>query len=469
MGFTKRAAVVPAAALAVLLSGCGGKSDPSSAPEQSAAAKAKGSGPVYNGGRLPGLARDAAWSAPKGDGSAAVIAVGESFAVVTGPSKAGPPSDEKRPFAEREGAKKVEFRDARSGTVRQTVNVDDGQVYASTWHGRPALRVESSTHTASDGLTAAKRTVVSDVYGADGKKLGRVDFGEHSMSQRLADGWVFRDDRAVGPAEGGAEHKLDGAGDVWRMQGPAGTGRDGVPESQLLSAGGYGFTWEEGQAGPFAHPKRLIVSELGSGKKAWTSQDAQRPDGAAPEDKADSQTYARPVTVVGDKLVVAWLMPKKDSLSSELSWVMGVHDIKTGRLLATGPAVTAQRVGFDTDRAGGDPFLHTVTDPATGLVAVSGQALGYSDRTTVFDVNTGKQVWTQDKDESELSPVAAGNGVLFGYTGQTAGEFHDPLAVDIKTKKVLAEKLDEDQVPVFSTDGHGAVALDDGIFVFPKG
>ncbi|MGK5627132.1 hypothetical protein [Streptomyces sp. URMC 123] len=466
---TAPAAAVTIAVAAAVLTGCGGQDKGADKPPSSPSAST-GARPAYSGKKLPGLAATAAWSLPKPSGGASVIAVGDAFAVVSGgpgaakPSEGGPNGD--RDPARREGPKTVEFRDAGSGSVRATVTVEKGRVYAATWHGAPALRVDVEKDTPSDGLTAAKRATVSEIYDARGKKLGQADTS--AGSRRIDDAWVFDSGRKVTPVEGGQEHTLPGNKEIWRTQGPAETDRGRTGEPGRLAIGDHVFTSEEAPgASPFVHPKRLIVSEAATGRKVWTAAEAEKPARAVGEGPADGP-YARPVTVVGDKAVLAWRTTAEGKVTEP--WQLAVHDIRTGRLVATGPTVQARSWSIDQERVGEDQFLYVTYDPSTGLLATTGRTDSARELTTVWELATGKQVWTQEQDETSLAPLSAGNGVLYGATSQYAGTWSQLVAVDLRTKQVLAKpgEVETDEIPAFSSTGHGAVVLDEGVFVFPK-
>ncbi|MBH1937990.1 PQQ-binding-like beta-propeller repeat protein [Streptomyces sp. AV19] len=470
MGSTARTVLVPAATVVTLLAGltaCGSGSGSPDAPSK-AKSTASPRTAAFPGKPPAGLAGSPAWTVPAAPGGASVFALGDAFAVVTGgpgaARPAGGPNADATP-AEREGAKVVEFRDARDGRVRATVKAGDARVYAATWHGAPALRVDVADKTASDGMTSDKTSTVSDVYDNRGKKLGSVPKDEQ---HDLSDGWVVTGKgEKVAPAEGGGPKTLEAHDDVRTLQAP----RNREKGSELRGprfAGGYGFSREEARTGPYSHTKRLVVTELATGKKAWTSSEAGRPDGAVPEDKSKA-TNAVAVTVLGgDRVVLAWQTEGKDGGTEP--WVLSVNDLKTGRLLATGPVVKAIASSNmrEMSLSDSDPVFYVTHDPSTDVLTVSG------DRSpkwlaTAWDAKTGKQLWTQADDENLFAPVASGNGVVYGFTDRYVQDFSKPIAVDVKTKKVLAKDFEADRVPVFSADGHGAVALDEGVFVFAKG
>ncbi|KNB53875.1 PQQ-binding-like beta-propeller repeat protein [Streptomyces caatingaensis] len=337
---------------------------------------------------------------------------------------------------------------------------DDARVYAATWHGAPALRVDVVSTKASDGMTSDRSSTVSELYDARGRKLGSVPAdGDHELS----DGWVATDKGAkVAPAEGGDAKSFDGGKELRPLQ----TARSREKNREATGprfGGGYGFSREEAKTGPYSHTKRLVVTELSTGRRAWTSSAAGRPDKAVPEEKSKA-TNVVPVTVLGDRIVLAWQTEGKDGGTEP--WQLSVNDLRTGRLLTTGPVVEADASSNMAEIMQSDdkPVFYVTHDPSTDVLTVAGRR-DYKWLATAWEVKTGKQLWTQAGDENPFTPVASGNGVVYGSTDR-----YEPLAVDVRTKKVLAKDLESvRRVPVFSADGHGAVALDEGVFVFAKG
>lgn len=471
VGSTARTVLVPAATVVTLLagltacgSGSGSSDDPSKAKAKSSASPRAA---AFPGKPIPGLAGTPAWTVPAVPGGASVFALGDAFAVVTGGPKAtrpaGGPNADATP-AEREGAKVVEFRDARDGAVRATVKADDARVYAATWHGAPSLRVDVVSKKASDGMTSDKSSTVSEVYDARGKKLGSVP---QDADHDLSDGWVATDQGGkAAPAEGGEAKALDGGKERRRLQ-AARNPEKGRESQGPWFAGGYGFSREEAKTGPFSHTKRLVVTELSTGKKAWASSDTGRPDKAIPEDKSKA-TNVVPVTVLGDRVVLAWQTEGKDGGTEP--WLLSVNDLRTGRLLTTGPVVraAASQNMAEIMQADDKPVFYVTHDPATDVLTVSGER-DSKWLATAWEMKTGKQLWAQADDENLFAPVTSGDGVVYGYTDRYVQDFSKPIAVDARTKKVLAKDFEKDRIPVFSADGHGAVALDEGVFVFAKG
>ncbi|MGK5642306.1 hypothetical protein ACSNOK_28925 [Streptomyces sp. URMC 126] len=466
MASTARTVLVPAAVAVTLLAGltaCG--SDSGSGKDDGPAKKKteQSAHLAWPGAALPGLAAKPAWTVPAAPGGTAVFAVGDAFAVVTAPGAEKTGND--KGTALREGPKTVEFRDARDGAVRTTRKFGDALVMADTWHGAPALRVQVTTKTPSDGMTSDKRTTVEEVYDGHGKKLGSAPLVSGTT---LSDGWVAKDGSAT-RADGGSATKLDTAGDPRAVQGPA-PSQDlhrHAPEKRTF-AGDHAFSYEEVAHGPFDGTKRLVVTDLATGKKAWTTREAGRPDNAIPEDKSHD-VHVVPVTVVGDRVVLAWQTDGGKHTSPE-PWILSVNDVKTGRLVATGPVVPADAPGSRTDFGdpGANPTFLTTYDASTGTVVTAGRpGLGRPWLATAWDLKSGKRLWAQGPDEKDFAVLNAGDGVVYGYTNPGTQGYWDPIAVDVKTKKVLAKKLDNDQIPVFSADGHGAVSVDKGVFVFP--
>ncbi|MFI0741715.1 hypothetical protein ACH4PU_27135 [Streptomyces sp. NPDC021100] len=467
MASTARTVLVPAAVAVALLAGltaCVSDSGSGSGKDDGPAKKTAQSAHLsWQGAALPGLAAKPAWTVPAAPGGTAVFAVGDAFAVVTAPG-AEKTANDKGP-ALREGPKTVEFRDARDGAVRKTLKFGDAKVTADTWHGAPALRVRVTSTTPSDGMTSDKSTSVEEVYDGRGGKLGSA---AQENATHFSDGW-FAKDGTVARAGGGAANKLEKSGDLQGMHVPV-RSQDLYrysPEERTF-AGDHAFSYEEVERGMFNHPERLVATDLATGKKAWTTSEAGRPSQALPEDKSHAVNVV-PVTVVGDRIVLAW-QTKGDEHAETEPWVMSVNDVDTGRLLATGPVVEAEAPGSRTDFGNPltNPTFQVTYDASTGALVTSGRpGMGKPWLATAWDLKSGKRLWAQGPDENDFSPLTAGNGVVYGYTNPGTQGYWDPIAVDVKTKKVLAKKLDNDQVPVFGADGHGAVSVDKGVFVFP--
>ncbi|MBZ4321948.1 hypothetical protein [Streptomyces huiliensis] len=466
MASTARTVLVPAAVAVALLAGltaCGSDSGSGKDDDPAKERTERSAHLAWPGAALPGLAAKPAWTVPAAPGGTAVFAVGDAFAVVTAPGAEKTAND--KGTALRQGAKTVEFRDARDGAVRRTLRLGDARVMADTWHGAPALRVQVTTKTASDGMTSDKDTTVDEVYDGHGKKLGSAPLADGAT---FSDGWVAKGGSAT-RADGGSAIKLDTAGDPRAVQGPAHSQDQHryAPERRTF-AGDHAFSYEQVAHGPFDGMKRLVVTDLATGKKAWTTAEAGRPDKAIPEDKSHDINVV-PVTVVGDRVVLAWQTDGDKHASAE-PWILSVNDVRTGRLLATGPVVRADAPGSMTDF--GDPVSNptflTTYDASTGTVVTAGQPdMGKPWLATAWDLKSGKRLWAQGPDEKDFALLNAGDGVVYGYTNPGTQGYWDPIAVDVKTKKVLAKKLDNDRIPVFSSDGHGAVSVDQGVFVFP--
>ncbi|WP_146193994.1 hypothetical protein [Streptomyces sp. MA5143a] len=90
--------------------------------------------------------------------------------------------------------------------------------------------------------------------------------------------------------------------------------------------------------------------------------------------------------------------------------------------------------------------------------------------TTVWRLPDGKRLWTQEEgaDETPLDPVrfTRDGSVLYGYATAADGTEHG-LAVDPRTREVLAEDLPVDHVPaVDEATGYGHLSTTDGFHAF---
>lgn len=433
-------------------------------------------GPAYDGPALPGLARQAAWSLPAESplGIPVVLDLGDTFLfakdakgdyvgdespkIQDGPSHWLYSSDKPADLV-------LEFRDVKTGGVRKELHVKADSVTLTTWHeGRPAVAVTNSTTTESDGLSNRTTSTTATLYDSVGRRLGEAKLPEQ------VDEEGEEDSADSGPnvgrnfvAEG---HLVETSGDTVRLTpidgGPARTvpctGFEGGcffrPDTATVLAdggsdmiaplitGGYHPGFDVTDDSP-----HISLYDLASGKKVWSSAGVKPPKGVS--DRLDGTTGPLSVLRVSDgKVLTSW-----DTNLLSRKRILATYDL-TG-----GPEAVSSFEGDD------DP----VFSPRGDLAAVY-----VDDVASVAQIADGKQLWTQSETEHSLVPLRfSGTGsVLYGRT-------EDPdslLAVDARTKKVLAKDLYPSLVPRFNAPtGYGYIGaynpMSDGkvngFFVFP--
>ncbi|MYS81061.1 hypothetical protein [Embleya scabrispora] len=99
---------------------------------------------------------------------------------------------------------------------------------------------------------------------------------------------------------------------------------------------------------------------------------------------------------------------------------MGLHDRRTGALIATGPEVPDGVSVFRTDAAG-------------TLAVVCG------DRCAAWEPATGRTLWQQGRDELPFVPRELVGTVVYGVRkDRGASGSTTPLALDARTRQVLS-------------------------------
>ncbi|MFC9467321.1 hypothetical protein [Streptomyces coelicoflavus] len=449
--------------------GAGGRAG--SATDGGAARK----GPAYDGPALPGLAREAAWSLPvEGPmGIPVVLDLGdtllfakdargdyvsdESPDVEDGPAHWLYSSDTPEDLV-------LEFRDVKTGDVRKELPVKTGSVTLTTWHdGRPAVAVTTSTTTGSDGLTKATTSTTAALYDSAGRPLGKAELPERQMEEG-------EDPSDSGPSAGRSfiaeGHLVETSGDTLRLTPVDGGTARTVPCAGFESGCGFvpstASVLADGGNNLFAplitggyYPgfdatglsPEVGLYDLASGKKVWSSGEVTPPKGVWSRD--DGKTGELSVLrVVDGKVLTTW-----DLDPWGRTQVLATYD------LAGGPEAVSS---FQGDK---DP----VFSPRGDLAAVF-----TDERTSVVRVADGSRLWAQGEGEHALLPLwFSGTGtVLYGRTV----EAENLLAVDARTKKVLAKDLDDRLLPRFNAaTGYGWAGAFNagpgsdvtGFFVFP--
>lgn len=448
-----------------LLTGCGGggDDDPKAAGgTPTGAAKPAEKGPAYQGAALPGYGARAAWSLDTDGTAPGVLDLGgvllfardASGAYLTDASVDGEPADVNTVLYASDEPEKLtlEFRDARTGAVRGTLAVTAESVEGVTWKdGVPAVAVGTSATKESDGLTQEETTTSATFYSTAGAKLGETS--GYAFGHVVGGYVVSAEDGVVRLAPIGA-----GAVRTVPCNGDDDAECDFDPETGVASgdqtyapvvADGYYPGFEA--AGKYDYdPSDVTLNDLATGKRVWSSADAEVPKGVALDDEGRPEDRTIRIVRVSDgKALVAW---KKSVGLSPTTQVYAWYDLASGALTASyeGP----EYVVWSAD---GELAAEDKGEFETGF-----------EGTSVWKTADGTRLWAQEDGETALDPVRfSGNGeVLYGETFDGVST-HKTLAVDTQTRKVLAKDLPEGSIPaVDAASGYGYLATEDGFFAF---
>lgn len=409
-------------------------------------------GPAYQGPALPGLAKQPAWSlsgvsAPYGMGDTLVFAkdgMGEIHSVYgdlgteVGPRDSG----------------SLEFRDRKTGEVRGTVKVSDGHVGGTTWHGGvPAIQVRTVATTPSDGLSAEKQTVTITLYDGSGKKLGQIERAGDDSGLHVQDGYLIEqgeDPRQVTATaiDTGAVKKFSCENEMeddscFDGEGAFSVGAEGS-EAPLITGdhyfsviGGsrYGADWTK--------KTHLVMHEMATGKKVWSSQDVTPPKGVKLWQGERSDSDLEVLRVADGKIVTRWGAGGLDES------VIATYDLTSPDSLATGPAYESEG--------------QAVLDHRQQLAATTTE-----NGALVWDLATGEKLWDQQEGETPMTAqTLSPTGVLYGTQQDNRVDADKTvIAVEARTKKVLAKDLPEQFIPHFDQTDHAWIATQEGVFVF---
>ncbi|MFD4141799.1 hypothetical protein [Streptomyces sp. NPDC058572] len=433
---------------------------------QASGGGAKPTGPVYDGPAIPGLAGKQAWSLPSseaidlgdtflfikgtnGDYSTGGLYENEPIDGTTGTLHAG---DEPEPLT-------LEFRDVKTGTVRKSLKVTADRVAATTWHdGVPALEVRTSSTAESDGLSAEKTTVTVTVYGGDGAQLGKAEHAEGTF--HVHEGHIVEQagdaSLQLTPIDGGKPRKVTCTGQLASCSfDPRNKDIDGGQAHAPLITGTYAFHVENASTYE-DEPEQLVMSDLTTGKKVWSTADVTPPAGVElNEDKERTSGAVRVLDVRDGRILTAW---GAGALSPD-TWVTATYDLGSGK-----------QIGGSTTYAYADNPGDTVNTEGSSVLSPDHRlaAAATETGTAVWQLADGKAVWAQQDGENLMTPLRfSPSGVLYG-TAEGDGDGETVLAVDGRTKKVLTKSLPEENVPLFSQpSGYGYFSTEDGFFVFP--
>lgn len=447
--------------------------------------------PAYDGPRLPGFAAKPAWSLAAGHAAPGVLDLGGTLLFAKDASGAYIEDfDDSKAFLEpkawgdsgyREPAPQgpnrvlhlseapqpltLEFRDAKTGEVRQSLKATTDSVTLTGWHdGVPAVAVGTSETSESDGLTAEKTTSTVTVYDGRGRELGetsvpRPEEGRY-YAAALTEGYVVEtagDTVRLIPVDGGTARTVTCAEEGADCAYDPETGLIGAARATAPPVLGDHYAGFENASASGADMVRVTLSDLATGKKVWSSADAEIPPGVDLYENGDPDLAPMPdsetlslLRVTDGKVLVAW----QASQSDDDTWIHAWYDLGTGALADS----------YEATRS-------VLFAPSGDLAAEDAVPGGTFTGTTVWRVPDGKRLWAQEEGSGEnpLDPVrfTKDGSVLYGFTTAEDGT-EKGLAVDPRTRKVLAKDLPADHVPVVDEPtGYGHLTTADGFFAFP--
>ncbi|MEU7279338.1 hypothetical protein AB0A69_11250 [Streptomyces sp. NPDC045431] len=439
------------------------KSGSSAAPGASAAPK----GPAYSGPAIPGLAAKPAWSLPRAEaidlGDTLLFVKDAQGAYARGGGYKDDPVDGTvgtLHSADDQESATLEFRDLKTGEVRKTLTVPGARVAATTWHdGVPAVAVFTRATTESDGLSAEKTTTTVTVYGSDGKELGKAQ--REGEEFHVHEGHIIEQDGGeslkLTPLDGGAARTVTCPGKQASCSfDPRTKEIDGGQAHAPLITGRYVFHVENATTYE-TDPEQIVMSDLATGKKVWSTADVTPPAGVKLDDDGKRSSGAVRVLDVRDgRVLTAW----GASAFTLDTMVTATYDIASGKQIGGSTTYAYDDYPGDTINTKGT----SVFSPDHTLAAATTEQ-----GTAVWQPADGKEVWKQQEGEKSMTPLRfSPSGVLYGSTLQEGGGGEVFLAVDGRTKKVLAKSLPEENVPLFTQQsGYGYISTDEGFFVFP--
>ncbi|MFG3014003.1 hypothetical protein ACGFZB_26970 [Streptomyces cinerochromogenes] len=456
-----------------LASGCG-SSDSDGDGRGSASGQKGGSsggataeGPAYSGPAIPGLAARPAWSLPPADaidlGGTLLFVKDAQGAYASGHGYTWEPADGSvgtLHFTDDPEPATLEFRDVKTGQVRKTLKVKTDRVAATTWHdGVPAVAVFAGATTESDGLSEEKTSTEVTVYGGDGSKLGKTTIEGDEFD--VHEGYVIEQDGdeslKLTPVDGGAARKVTCTGQLARCTfDPRNNDIDGGQAHAPLITGKYAFHVENASTYE-DEPEQLVMTDLATGEKAWSTADVTPPAGVELDEDGKRTSGALRVLDVRDgRVLTAW----GAGAFSPDTWVTATYDITSGKQVGGSSKYSYEDSPTDTlDTEGSSVFTpdHTLAAAHT------------EQGTAVWQPADGKEVWAQKDGEKAMNPLRfSPNGILYGSTKEDGFSPSVFLAVDGRTKKVLAKSLPEENIPLFSQpSGYGYISTEKGFFVFP--
>ncbi|MFD7320881.1 hypothetical protein ACFV9D_07275 [Streptomyces sp. NPDC059875] len=456
-----------------LVAGCGSsdgsQADKGTEKESSGAPQnaPKAEGPVYGGPAIPGLAEKQAWSLPRADAidlgdtllfiksAAGAYSVGGHYKddPLDGTTGTLYSSDQPEPV-------NLEFRDVKTGAVRKTLKVTADHVAATTWRdGVPAFEVRTSSTTESDGLSAEGTTTTITVYGSDGAELGKAEHKGDTPFHVHEGHLIEQADQAtlqLTPIGGGQPRKVTCGGlQASCSFDPRNKDVDGGSGHAPLITGKYTFHVNNGSTYE-TDPEELVMSDLATGKKVWSSADVTPPKGVELDDKGVRTSRSIRVLDVRDgRILTAW---GAGAFLTD-TWVTATYELASGKQIAGSTRYAYEDFPGDTINTEGS----SVFSPDHQLAAAATER-----GSTVWQLADGTEVWAQKEGERAMTPLrfSPNGGVLYGTTEESDDTV---LAVDARTKKVLVKDLPADNVPLSAKQsGYGYFSTDAGFFVFPS-
>ncbi|WP_188316847.1 hypothetical protein [Solihabitans fulvus] len=422
-----RQLLVPVLGVALLaLAGCAGggpSPQPVTAASESASAAALPPHP-YQGQALPRLAGQPAWGLdPTVDSNAHSIpvwAVGDSFVFHTG----------------RSGSHAYTFRAAATGQVVGTVPdpLDSGSTTFATpastgeYLGKPVLYLRGGKTTKGDGLSPDTVVDSYDGYDAHGVAVVHTDrpkVAHYADSLLWQNGfWTQRTDaqEIVFDAKG---QQLFGA--------PTKNSREQGLDFTPTIVGGFAILGQDQSGGGVD----VDVYDLSK-----PTAPAWRAGTVAP---AGLTAAAGLVGVFDHKVVLGWRPGGTDAFGLE-PVQFTVHDLATGRVLATTPVVH----NWPTSTLSWPRPDNPTYDRTTGALTFSGSNAKHVPVAMTFDLKTGQPLWQQGEQDAVFKPRIAVAGACYGSASGS-----NATAVDANGK-VLDHDLRTSPVAV-SDDGYALV------------
>ncbi|MCX4821370.1 WD40 repeat domain-containing protein [Streptomyces sp. NBC_01142] len=197
------------------------------------------------------------------------------------------------------------------------------------------------------------------------------------------------------------------------------------------------------------------MSDLATGEKVWSTADVTPPSGVElNEIKQPASGEIRVLDVPDGKILTSW----GAGAFTRHTWVTATYDMTTGKQI--GAAAKYTYTGATADRINSNGSF--IRSPDHQLAASSTE-----NGTAVWQLADGKEIWAQRAGENSMTPRRfSPNGVLYGTVG---ADDTTALAIESRTKKVLAKNLRPGNIPLFNEpSGYGYFGTDSGLFVFPS-
>jgi PQQ-like domain len=423
----------------------------------------------YRGPALPGLGVKPTWSMPYAAYPLQAIPVGDAVVVTqtltnyrksqggaSGSTPAAAPGTEHALSPD----SVVEFRDIATGAVRKAVRTPLGSLRADVWGGTPVAVVSFRTETPSDGLSEAKEVQHIAGYDQAGALVKEITAEGEDTEVAVAEGRVLRRGGeptggqtvpvTIQPVGGGPTSRL--GCDIplcgIALSASGGAYASSPPTRVAALVGPLAFTLTASPPGG----RELVAVDPDTGRRLWTSGTITAPAGAATAAELTSPR-ARPLAMVGDRLLMNWVTPGFDGA------VLALHDPRTGKLLATGPTLPA-------------PATRVFADLDGKYVIVTSDLSASEYGTAAWSLADGKVAWTQVHKDGEKGLAAASlvNGVVYGLVADSGAistsSRAEYIAVDALTRKILAPSLAIGTAPLTGAAGHAVLLRDDTLFGF---